>query len=113
MSDITETIIVVLVVVQVRVELVVVDPDVAGGLDTNSITVLGEHQADLQVADDNVGDFVDVETNTDEGGLGVESKDGGVAARINLGGTGDLSRHVDDLGRVIVSDNGGGEFGER
>ena len=40
-----------------------VDPDVLGGLDANAITVIGRDFGDLQVAHDDIGHLVDVETN--------------------------------------------------
>ena len=63
MRDVDETVVVVLAGVEVARNVHMVDPDVLGGLDANAIAVVGRDFGDLQVAHDDVGHLVDVETD--------------------------------------------------
>jgi hypothetical protein len=47
----------------------VVDPDVGRGLDADSVAIVGQNLGDLQVAQDNVADVLDVQTDTSDGWL--------------------------------------------
>lgn len=95
-GDIKQTIVVVLVVVTVRGQIQVVEPDVVGGLDGDGVTVVGEDLADLDVADDDVGGLLDTETNTGQG-RASSSDDGLVRGDIDLVGA---------LNGTINDDNG-------
>lgn len=53
-GDVKQTIVVVLVVVLVRGKINVVDPYLHRGLNPDRITSLGEHLANLEIADDHV-----------------------------------------------------------
>lgn len=66
MSHIDQAVIVVLVVVQVAGQVNVVDPDVLGRLNGDSITVVSEDLADLQVPHNDVGLPVDGQTDARE-----------------------------------------------
>ena len=63
MRDVDETVVVVLAGVEVARNVHMVDPDVLGGLDANAIAVVGLDFGDLEVAHDDVGHLVDVETD--------------------------------------------------
>lgn len=52
--------------VQVRGQIDVVNPDVAGGLDTNGITGIGKNLGNLQVPDNDIFRVFDTETNADQ-----------------------------------------------
>lgn len=90
-GHITETIVVVLVVVHVGRQVAVVDPDVGRGLDGDGITSIGENLGDLNVADDDVGLVLDAETNTVQRRAGG-TDDGLVGADVDLLRAGDLYR---------------------
>ena len=60
MSDIAETVIVVLVVLAVGAKFAVVNPHIGRSLDTNGIIVVGKDLGDLQVLNDDIFHFFDV-----------------------------------------------------
>ena len=109
-GNIKKTIIVVLAVVKVGRKVEVVGPNILGGLDTDSITVLGQNLAALEVAENNVLDLVDEETNVLESRVAVQTDDGSVGRNSDLVVTSDLARDVDD-GRLLCSSSLG-ELGE-
>lgn len=95
--DVKETIVVVLAVVLVRRQVAVVNPDVGGGLDVDGIAVGGLDLGDGKVADDDVGNTLDIQTNARE--LSTAGTDnGGVGGHLDLGSTRDGALDVDDLG---------------
>lgn len=105
-------IVVILAVIKVREDLIVVDPHVLGRLDTNGIAILSQHLGQLQVSDNDIFHTLDVEANSSETRVRVQSENGGVAARVDLGGAGDGARDVDYFGRVIALLDGIGELRE-
>ena len=66
MGDVKETVVVVLVVVQIARKIDMVDPDVVRCLNANGITNVRKDLRDLDVADDDVGLLKDTETNAVE-----------------------------------------------
>jgi hypothetical protein len=66
-SDVEQAVVVVLVVVAVRGEIDVVDPDLGGFLDTDGIASAGEDLADLEVTDDHVVGLDDADADADQG----------------------------------------------
>lgn len=66
MCDINQSIVVVLVMIDIRRDINVVNPDIGSLVQGNSITVLSEHLGDGNVADDDVLDSLDGEANSDE-----------------------------------------------
>lgn len=96
--------------------------------DTNGITVLGKNLGDTNVADDDVGLFLDdaikhvntglIETEGSilhseaiEHGAGVLANDAGVTANLDLlGGLGDGASDNNNL--LLSAGNSGGELGE-
>ena len=109
---VAQPVVVVLVVVHVRVELVVVDPDVTRGLDADGVAVFGQHLADLQVADDDVLDPLDVQRYAHQRRLAVDAEDRRVGAWVYFCGAADFARDVDYFGCGVVFLYGGGELGE-
>lgn len=100
MGDIEQTIIVVLVVVPVRGQVCVVDPDVVRGLDGDRVTIVGQDLGDLDVADDNVGLLLDPETDAvQRGACGTD--DGLVRGDVDLVAASDLS--INDDNRCSIS----------
>lgn len=127
-GEVDQSIVVVLVVVTVGGEVDVVDPNIGGFLDANGITILSKNLGDTNVADDDVGLFLDearkhvsmeliktrgssLHSEAIEHGLGVLANDAGVAANLDLGsGLGDGTRDNNDLLRG--AGNSGGELSE-
>lgn len=101
-GNIKKTIIVVLAVVKVGRKVEVIGPNILGCLNTDSITVLGQNLAALEVAENNVLDLVDEETNVLESRVAVQTDDGSVGRNSDLVITSDLARDVDD-GRLLCS----------
>jgi hypothetical protein len=66
-GDVEETVVEVLVGVEVANELHVVDPHVLRVVDAHGVTVVGVDLADLEVTDDDVVDTTNVEANTSQG----------------------------------------------
>lgn len=66
-GNVKETIKIILSAAQVTREIAVVDPDVGGLIDTDSIAVAGIDLADLEVSDNNVLLATDVDANTGDG----------------------------------------------
>lgn len=99
-SNIKETIVVVLAVVKVRRQIKVVNPDVAGGLNTNSITVVGEDLAALEVAEDDILNLVDVEADTLERGFRVQTNNGSVRGDTDFLAARDCAKDVDNSGII-------------
>lgn len=95
-GDVEETIVEVLAVVLVGGEIAVVDPDVLGSLDADGVTAAGLDVLDDQVADNDVGLLVDVQTDTVEGGTG-STDDGLVRLDPDLSSARDGALDVDDL----------------
>lgn len=98
-GDVDEAIVVVEAVLAVAPELVVVDPDVVGEGGGDGVVV--DAVVDLQVADDNVGGFVDLEPEADDFGV-LETEDGGVVADFRARGERDGALHVDNLGFMAL-----------
>lgn len=109
-GNVEETIVEVLAVVSVGGEVAVVDPDVGGGLDANGIAVVGDNLGDGKVTDDDVGDVLDVETDSNQRGAGV-ANNGLVRANADLGAAGDLALDNNDVGLVSLGSRA--ELGER
>jgi hypothetical protein len=65
-SDINETIVVVLVVSSVTGDIDVIDPDIVSLLDTDGVTSISKDLANLQVPDDDVVLLKDTKTDTNE-----------------------------------------------
>jgi hypothetical protein len=66
-GDIAKTVIIVLVVSQIGGQVAVINPDILGVLDSDRITVVGQNLADLEVAHNDVGLILDVESDTSQG----------------------------------------------
>lgn len=106
-SDIKEAIIVVLVVVAVRREVKVIEPNLGGLLNCESITGGSEDLGDLDVANDYIGLPKDAEANTGEGSARL-AEDGRVRADSDDSVAGDRPRYYNDLS--IIASNCGGKF---
>lgn len=65
-GHIDQAVVVVLVVVQVTGQVNMVDPDVLGRLNSNSIAVVSEDLADLQVPHNDVGLSIDGQTDASQ-----------------------------------------------
>lgn len=89
--------------VHVRAEVHVVNPDVGTGLDTNSITSIGENLADGDVANDDVGDVLDVQTDAFQLGARVDTQNRLVARDAGLAITADGARYVNDSCTISLS----------
>lgn len=76
-GDIQKAVVVVLVHAEVTANIEVIEPNVAGLLDSNAITAL--NLAELQVADDDVVGLLDSKADTGDG------YDGGLSASLRLG----------------------------
>jgi hypothetical protein len=75
-SNIQKTIVVVLIVIPVTPELDVVNPNLRGGLNADSIACVSENLVDLQVTDDDVLLVQNAEPDTGEGGTALSNKRG-------------------------------------
>ena len=95
-SDIAKTIVVVLAMVHVAGKVHVVDPNVGGCLDADSIASVCEDLGHGQVADNDVGDVLDVQADTLELGRRVDTKNGLVAGWTGLDVPGQSALDVDD-----------------
>lgn len=71
MAQVDETIVGILSDVPVAVQIAVVDPHVGGHVETDGIAVVGVDFADFHVADDDVGDFTDFESDALESWKGI------------------------------------------
>lgn len=109
-GNIEETIVEVLAVVSVGGEVAVVDPDVGGGLDANGIAIISNNLGDGKVTDDDVGDVLDVETDSNQRGASV-TNNGLVRANADLGAAGDLALDNNDVGLISLGSRA--ELGER
>lgn len=109
-GNVKETIVVVLAAVPVGGEVAVVDPDVGGGLDTNGIAIVGDNLGNGKVTDDDVGDVLDVETDSNQRGAGV-ANNGLVRANADLGAAGNLALDNNDVGLVSLGSRA--KLGER
>lgn len=69
-GDVEQTVVVVLAGRHVGREVAVVNPDVGGGLNANGIAIVGLDLLDGQVANNDVLDVLDVETDADQLGAG-------------------------------------------
>jgi hypothetical protein len=101
-SNIKKTIVVVLAVVKIGRQIKMITPDILRCLDTNGITVGGKDFAALEVAENNVLDLVDEETNVLQSSVAVQADDGGIRGNLDLGVARDLARDVDN-GRPLCS----------
>lgn len=109
-GDIEETVVEVLVLGQVGGQLTVVDPDVGGLLDTDSITVGSNNVLDLEVANNDVLLLVDVKTNVVKRSTSG-TNNGLVRLDADLVVSRDLALDVDDLLTLRLSSLA--ELGER
>ncbi|CAG9989690.1 unnamed protein product [Clonostachys byssicola] len=119
-GDVEETVVVVLAGAQVAAEVDVVDPDVGGGINADGVTVRGLDLGDLEVADDDVLDLPDVESNALKRGTARGTDNGFVRRRADLAGASDGTGN-DNHSRAIglgsgaegskVADGGGGTAG--
>jgi len=76
----------------------VVDPD-AGGVPDGDAVVAGD-EADFEVAEDHVGDVLEVEAAAGDLRGGSDAEDGLVGADLDSRGEGDVALDEDDLWRV-------------
>ena len=106
-SDIKKTIIVILAVVKIGREIKMIAPNVLGCLDTDSIAVGSKDFATLEVAKNDILNFVDEETNVFQSRVAVQADDGSVGGDLDLGVASDLARNIDDSGLLC-----GGSLGE-
>lgn len=95
-GDIEEAIVVVLAVGHVGREVTVIDPDVGGGLNANSITIGSLDFGDSQVTENNIGLILNIQTNTRKGGA-RGADDGLVRLDLDLSGTGDSTLDVNNV----------------
>ena len=62
MCDVDETVVVIFIVIQIAFKVAMINPDICGGFDGNSIG-LGWGWFELDIADDDPGLFLDLETS--------------------------------------------------
>lgn len=106
-GDIAKTIVVVLAMVHVAGKVHVVDPNVGSCLDADGIARVCENLGHGQVANYDIGDVLDVQTDTLELGRGVDTKDGLVTGWTSLNVSFQSALDVDDSRSV-----GRNRFGE-
>lgn len=110
MGDVEKSVVEVLARAHVGGEIAVVDPDLGGFLDTDGIAVGGLDLAELHVSDNDIGDLVDVQSDSGERrALGAD--DGLVGSDADLGRTGDGALDDNDQGLLGLSSCA--ELGER
>lgn len=109
-GDIQETVVVVLARVKVGAQVNVIDPDVGGRLDTDGIAVGLLDLGDGQVANDDVLDTLDVQT--DAGELGALLANNGLV-RLDTDFLAARNRALDDDVELAVRLSGFGELGQR
>ena len=102
MREVGKTIVVVLAMRKIRRKIAVVDPDVLGLLDGDSVTTILVDLAEAHVLDDDVLGSLDEETGADELAVGVLAQDGLVAADLDLLAALDGALDVDDRGLVVL-----------
>lgn len=78
-----------------RREVVVVDPDLGGGVDVNEILPLGR-TVQFQVADDHVVGFADLEATVGDAGVGADAEHTGVAEDLDDAAAGQSALDLDD-----------------
>ena len=66
-GDVEQAVIVVLVVLKVRRQIAVIDPDVARSLDGDGVTLARKHLGDLEVTQDDIATALDSNTNASQG----------------------------------------------
>ena len=67
MAQVYESVVRILAHAPVTVQIAVVDPDVGGHVEPDSVTVVGVNLADFHVANDDVGDLANLEADAFEG----------------------------------------------
>ncbi len=104
-GDVKQAVVEVLVLVPVGGQVAVVDPDVLGRLDADSVAVRGGDLEDLHVAQDDVVGLVDVEADALDRAAGL-AVDGLIRGDTDLRGPAQRPRYDDDgrpisLGRLL------------
>lgn len=94
--------------VHIRAQVHMINPDVCAGLNANGITSIGQDLADGNVADDDVGNILDVQRNTLQLRAGVDTEDRFVASNTCLASAADGTFDVDDSRPVSFGRSGEG-----
>lgn len=106
-GNIKKTIVVVLAVIKIRRQIKMITPDVLRCLNSDSIAVGSKDLAALEVAENNILNLVDEETDVLQSRVAVQADDGGVRGDLDLSVASDLARDVDNSGLLC-----GGSLGE-
>src|SRR4051794_5397040 len=109
-GDVEQAVVVVRAVAGVAGQVVVVDPDVGRLLDVDgvAVAVAGQHLGDLQVADDDVVDALDLQPAAGEAGARADPEDRLVGRDGDVGRAAEVAADLDGLRGA-----GAGRAGER